>query len=185
MLDRTGVKAMLGLEELQEGPCAGDLAPEVLAAANINPTTRIATDYLNHFNNVVMLLEFIATMPDFVEEVLQWRPIDYTGYFATSHFRQRDLAIAAYAAADTATRARFEQVIGELDMAVLTAQALLKDRSPDHPDVRALIDALLHEQMQPLIAEASGVINGPLVIAEEAIDPHAGCAQHSIDELFG
>ena len=175
---------MLGLEGLKHGGDAIDLAPERLAAANINPTTSLATDYLNHFNNVVMLLEFIATMPDFVEEIRQWTPVDYPRYFATSHFRHRDLAIAAYHAADGKVRAQFEAIIGALDQAVLEAQALLAESDPTDPAISVVILDLVRGRMQPLIAEASGVINGACNVAEQIIEPHAGNAQDSIDELF-
>jgi len=160
---------MLGLEGLTVASDA-DLAPEVLAQANINPTTRLATDYLNHFNNVIMLLEFIATMPDFVEEVLQWQPVDYPGYFATSHFRHRDLAIAAFARCEARTREAFTAVIAKLDAAVIEAQDLLKASDPTDPAISAAILELVRGRMQPLIAEAGGVINGN--------------AQDSIDDLF-
>ena len=35
-----------------------------LQAANINPRTGLATDYLNHFNEAVMLLEMIPAYPE-------------------------------------------------------------------------------------------------------------------------
>jgi hypothetical protein len=41
-----------------------------LAAANINPQSGLATDYLNHFNEAIMLLEMIPDMPDCVEDFL-------------------------------------------------------------------------------------------------------------------
>jgi hypothetical protein len=45
-----------------------------LQAANINPRTGLATDYLNHFNEAIMLLEMIPDMPECVEEFLGWQP---------------------------------------------------------------------------------------------------------------
>jgi hypothetical protein len=176
---------MLGLEGLKDGSGADVLAPEVLAAANINPNTRLATDYLNHFNNVVMLLELIATMPDFVDEILQWTPLDYPSYFATSTFRSRDLAIAAYHAADPQTRARFEAVIDDLNAAVAQAQVLLSDFGPSDPAIGAKLIDLVRERMQPLIAEAGGIINSTNVITEKTVEHPAGSAQDSVDELFG
>ena len=79
--------------------------PDLLAAANINPVTFLATDYLNHFNNVVMLLELLPDMPDCAEEVVAWAPMSYEDYFRTAHFRERDLAVDAYRAADQIGRA--------------------------------------------------------------------------------
>ena len=43
-----------------------------LRAANINPRTGLATDYLNHFNEAIMLLEMIPDMPECAEDFLLW-----------------------------------------------------------------------------------------------------------------
>src|SRR5262249_33673402 len=48
-----------------------------LRAANINPRTGLATDYLNHFNEAIMLLEMIPDMPECAEDFLSWRPLSY------------------------------------------------------------------------------------------------------------
>jgi hypothetical protein len=38
--------------------------PAQLVGANINPTTWLATDYLNHFNEAIMLLEMLPCAPE-------------------------------------------------------------------------------------------------------------------------
>ena len=68
-----------------------------LRAANINPRTGLATDYLNHFNEAIMLLEMIPDMPECAEEFLEWQPRSYREHFAASNFRARELAIEAFA----------------------------------------------------------------------------------------
>ena len=73
---------------------------ERLAQANINPVTRLATDYLNHFNEAIMLLEMLPTVPEFAADILTWRPLSYKEYFAASHFKERELAIEAYEVAE-------------------------------------------------------------------------------------
>src|ERR1700754_873979 len=70
-----------------------------LMAANINPRTGLATDYLNHFNEAIMLLELIPDMPDCYELFLEWQPLSYAEHFIKSNFKARDLAIASYEAA--------------------------------------------------------------------------------------
>src|SRR5215813_12465452 len=85
---------------------------EQLKAANINPRTGLATDYLNHFNEAVMLLEMVPDLPDCAEDFLQWRPLSYPEHFTASNFKARDLAIEAYEAADPAVRAEFDHVTG-------------------------------------------------------------------------
>ena len=72
-----------------------------LRAANINPRTGLATDYLNHFNEAIMLLEMIPDMPECAEDFLTWTPLSYAEHFIASNFKARDLAIEAYESADT------------------------------------------------------------------------------------
>src|SRR5271167_4922918 len=71
-----------------------------LRAANINPRTGLATDYLNHFNEAIMLLEMIPDMPECAEDFLTWSPLSYCEHFMASNFKARDLAIEAYEQAD-------------------------------------------------------------------------------------
>jgi len=52
-----------------------------LRAANINPRTGLATDYLNHFNEAIMLLEMIPDMPECSGDFLEWRPLSYAEHF--------------------------------------------------------------------------------------------------------
>ncbi len=67
-----------------------------IEAANINPRTGLATDYLNHFNEAVMLLEMVPDMPECAEDFLSWSPLSYAEHFWASNFKARDLAIEAY-----------------------------------------------------------------------------------------
>src|SRR5271163_1492353 len=75
-----------------------------LRAANINPRTGLATDYLNHFNEAIMLLEMIPDMPECAEDFLGWQPLSYAEHFTASNFKARELAIEAYESADQGIR---------------------------------------------------------------------------------
>src|SRR6187402_3654994 len=79
-----------------------------LRAANINPRTGLATDYLNHFNEAVMLLEMVPDMPECAEDFLTWTPLSYAEHFWASNFKARDLAIEAYEKAEPSVRAQFD-----------------------------------------------------------------------------
>ena len=81
----------------------------LLRAANINPRTGLATDYLNHFNEAVMLLEMIPDMPECAEDFLAWQPLSYAEHFTASNFKARDLAIEAYNTADARIRSQVRQ----------------------------------------------------------------------------
>lgn len=96
-----------------------------LAAANINPDSFLATDYLNHFNEIVMLLEMALDMPDLMEEAAGWRPASYVEHFQDSGFVARDLVIKAWGMASPAVRTRFEDAVSQLDSLVLSALDVL------------------------------------------------------------
>src|SRR5438477_5406292 len=81
-----------------------------LLAANINPQTGLATDYLNHFNEAIMLLEMIPAMPECAGDFLSWHPLSYAEHFIASNFKGRDLAISAYNEAPKQIRIPFDEV---------------------------------------------------------------------------
>ncbi len=149
----------------------GALSPERLRAANIHPETGLATDYLNHFNEVVMLLEMLPDMPEAAADVFAWAPASYETHFERSGFAGRALALAAWRAADPSIREGLEGVVARLDAAIAQAQQLARDG-----DVGAA-SRLASSEIQPLIADASAVIHGRL--------PDAGsAAQSDVDALF-
>ncbi|MEM8813547.1 MAG: hypothetical protein AAGF59_13090 [Pseudomonadota bacterium] len=137
---------------------------DVLAEANINPTTRLATDYLNHFNEVIMLIDMLDAMPECVEDVLAWRPKSYQQHFRDSGFAARDLAIEAYSDAPAAIRDRFEDTIAEIDACIAEIQSLLM--KSEKPIVPTDLDSGLHNG----IARARAIINGNLLDCDAASD---------------
>ena len=68
------------LPHAQNGSPALD--PARLAAANINPKTGLASDYLNHFNEAIMLLDLLPTTPECIVELIGWEPLSYEEHFA-------------------------------------------------------------------------------------------------------
>jgi hypothetical protein len=52
-----------------------------LTEARINPATGLATDYLNRFNEAVMLLDMLSSCPEFREDFLAWEPMSYREHF--------------------------------------------------------------------------------------------------------
>ena len=82
--------------------------------ANINEQTLLATDYLNHFNEAMMLIELVPDMPECVADLAEWEPISYEEHFRRSNFSARDLAIEAYRAAPARYRKPFDAAIARL-----------------------------------------------------------------------
>src|ERR1700754_2727889 len=93
-----------------------------LQAANINPATGLATDYLNHYNEVAMMIGMLADAPEMVEPILDWRPLGYAAHFRLTNFSDQDVAIAAYDQASEAVRARFRSARRRVELAVADVQ---------------------------------------------------------------
>ena len=144
-------------EALQADDCA-DGGAVGLADANINPATGLATDYLNHFNEAIMLLEMLSSCPDCRNDFLGWRPMSYREHFEASRFKGRALAIAAYDAADPSLRGCLDTLAGTMT-AVLeaTRAAMSSDIAPQAAVALAERAAAL---LRPLVARAGAVING-------------------------
>lgn len=100
--------------------------PELLKAANINPSTGLATDYLNHYNEIAMMIATLGDMPEMREPVLEWRPIGYAAHFRMTGFRDRDLAVAAYEVVPYEVKARFLAARRELELAIIDVQDLIE-----------------------------------------------------------
>jgi len=129
-----------------------------LRAANINPRTGLATDYLNHFNEAIMLLEMIPDMPECTEDFLQWQPLSYAEHFTASNFKARDLAIAAYESADEKIRAEFDHVTATMASILTAVGDAMREATQDSTRIRLAQQAT--GWVKPLVSAAGGIING-------------------------
>src|ERR1700722_8188407 len=130
----------------------------LLRAANINPRTGLATDYLNHFNEAVMLLEMIPAMPECAEEFLGWHPMSYAEHFTASNFGARELAIAAYDSADVHIRAEFDNITGAMTSILTAVGEAMREVKQDQS--RARLAEQASGWVKPLVALAGAIING-------------------------
>lgn len=134
------------------------LRARLLTAANINPTTGLASDYLNHFNEAIMLLEVLPSSPDYRDDFLQWRAQSYTEHFACSHFKHRDLAIAAYATADAHARECLDALADAMTAVLEATRAALAGDMP--AEAASALAEEVAARLRPLVARAGAVING-------------------------
>jgi len=129
-----------------------------LRAANINPRTGLATDYLNHFNEAVMLLEMVPDMPECAEDFLSWQPMSYAEHFTASNFKARDLAIEAYNAADARIRDEFDNITSALTSILIAVGGAMREAQHDKTRIRLAEQAT--GWVKPLVMQAGGIING-------------------------
>jgi hypothetical protein len=151
-----------------------------LAEANINLTTGLATDYLNHFNEAIMLLELIPVMPECVEDLMSWRVMSYAEHFLSTHQKHRDVVLAAYETADPESRRELDKLTASMDEILTATRDAL--RLHFSSEVAGGVAKEAAAQLKPLVARAGAVING-LKISGDV--PLTGVAQAAVDALLG
>lgn len=154
--------------------------PARLKAANINPKTGLATDYLNHFNEAIMLLDLLPSTPEVFVELVSWEPLSYQEHFAVSNFKERDLAIEAYENAEPIARVRLDELADAMNaLLVATCEAFQKRASLDSANALAAATAA---RLKPLVARAGAIINGYDI--ETSDDMTTGEQQAAVDALL-
>ena len=129
------------------------------ADANINPATGLATDYLNHFNEAIMLLEMLSSCPECLDDFLGWQPKSYREHFAASHFKGREMAIAAYEAADPASaRLASTRLTGTMTAVLEATRRPCVAGMP--PEAAGALAERAAASLRPLVARAGALING-------------------------
>jgi len=151
--------------------------PAQLAESNINPSTWLATDFLNHFNEVIMLLEMLPSAPECAEDIIAWQPMTYCEHFAASRLKHRDLVIAAYEAADPAIRGTLDGIADNMNSILIAARDGLKLGLSSRTMANLAVEVAW--RLKPMVARAGSLINGDLA----EISPQA-TAQAAVDALF-
>lgn len=143
---------------------------------NISGKTLLATDYLNHFNEIVMLVGMVPDMPAMIEECHAWRPKGYRQHFRDSGFSEKDLAIEAYGHVPTKFRVPFEATVAQMDEVVaFTLERIAEAEAVGDAD-RLRRDCMASvEMMQKIIQVANGIIHGHArVMQQSEIDAYLG-----------
>jgi len=168
---------------------------ERCVGSNVNEQTLLATDYLNHFNEVVMTLEMLADMPELLEEAQMWAPKAYKDHFRDSTIADKELAVEAYDHAPPKFKTPFEQNITKINQLISTSVERLSSdiEAGDMDLVRANAQAL-SQVIQRLMDMCSANIHGSAttmdqseidnLIGAEATAQPSGSSQADIDSLF-
>jgi len=130
---------------------------------NVNAISLLATDYLNHFNEALMLAELLVDMPDMVDEFVAWQPKHYRDHFRDSGIADRDLAIEAYDISPMEYREPFDKTVSMINKQLTLLQKSLQI------DKETLLNGEKNEFLlskceliRTLIDKAGGIINGHL-----------------------
>jgi len=147
---------------------------------DINPQTGLCTDYLNHFNEAIMVLEMLPAIPEAIDEFLAWEPRSYVQHFATSNFRNREAVIAAYQRADKTTREALDALADTMNAMLSATRDVIKNSNSATATGALAQNAVM--RLTWLVARAGMVINGRL--AERARSPEASAPQAAVDALL-
>lgn len=142
---------------------------ERVRGSNIDEQTLLATDYLNHFNEVVMLLQMVPDMPEILDEAKAWAPKSYEDHFRDSTVADKDLAIEVYPHVPTNFKLAFEQTIDQLNRLVAVVidrlERLIEQNDPDQLRMVATESARSIERLMDI---AGGIIHGNAKTMDQA-----------------
>jgi len=127
----------------------------------VNPLTGLANDYLNVYNEILLLLEFLPSMPEMTDDALAWQPRGYCEYFEQSSIPGARDALHAYDKLDPGVRAHFEAILARLTEIAVSAQNTLAEEfgRPDYPDSIAKSCEETAEVMRAGLAYVARLIN--------------------------
>lgn len=162
-----------------------------IPGTNINESTLLASDYLNHFHELVMLLGAVSSEPkEFAKDLQAWHPLTYEEHFSESGFREKSLAIAAYHQAPPKIRARFDEAVARLhgEAINLIGEVSMALKNGKQRKLRAACDAA-GERLRILIDEANTIATGETKPQHTGngraeTDPDVSGGQAAIDALF-
>lgn len=143
--------------------------------SNVNDKSLLATDYLNHINEIVMLFDLVPDAPECLEDCKAWQPLAYQDHFRLSHIADRDLAIEAYDYSPPAYKEPFDRLVAEMNRLVaISIEKLDAAIAEGNEDVTRMLAERASRNLQDLIGQASAVIHG----TDHAVD------QAQIDALM-
>ena len=149
------------LDQMATGDDAYHAFSAKAQGTNIDPQTLLATDYLNHFNEIVMLLELVADMPECFEDAEAWQPKSYQDHFRESQFRDRELAVEAYNHVPHCYREPFDDVISQMNRIVPWGLQRIREALPQGDPERVRVAcAEVSYRLQKMIDVASAIIHG-------------------------
>ncbi len=156
--------------------------------SNISLKTLLATDYLNHFNEIVMTIDLAADMPDMFDLTESWAPLDYSEHFQRSNLSDRDLAVEAYLLCAEDIRTAFDGTVGSLNDHLVTGLASASEAlKASEIEAYSFICRDLAQETRNFIDRLSAIIHGsqePISVQESLDAQPLEDAQQTIDCLF-
>jgi len=137
--------------------------------SNVNEKTLLATDYLNHINEIIMLLEIVPDAPECLDDCKAWAPMEYTEHFRNSGIADRELAIEAYPYSPPQYKAPFDQLVREMNRLIaISIKRLDVMLAAGNEEQTRHVAARASQNLQDLIGQASAIIHGDDHVIDQA-----------------
>jgi hypothetical protein len=136
---------------------------------NINPLTLLATDYMNHFNEIVMLLEMLPNTPSMLGECQAWKETSYQDHFRQSGFAAKGLAVAAYDHCPRKLKQPFEATVTKLNLLIAEMLAEIANIiAAEQPERLREYLPLQLRKLKKLTTQANAIIQGESIVLDQA-----------------
>nr|WP_298685516.1 hypothetical protein [uncultured Dongia sp.] len=137
--------------------------------SNVNERSLLATDYLNHINEIVMLLEIVPDAPECLDDCKAWEPLEYTDHFRHSGIADRELAIEAYPHSPPQYKEPFDQLVREMNRLIaISIKRLDVILAEGNEEQTRHVAARASQNLQDLIGQASAIIHGDDHVIDQA-----------------
>lgn len=95
----------------------------------VNPSSGLANDFLNQYNEILLLVENLPVLlPEMVEELLAWKPKTYKEYFSQSNLPGSDIAIKLYSHLDKRFVKLFEAEVAAINLLAEKAIEVISEK---------------------------------------------------------
>lgn len=146
-----------------------------IAGTNIDPRSLLCTDYFNHFNEVIMMLNMLPDIPEVLDDIDKWDFRTYREHFNESNLGFAPLAIECFEDAPVNLRERLEKLTVQMSMLVVETRVRLRQLLEAKDMDRFAEMARLHSmQLQGMVDDGGAIIHG----YDASLD------QSGIDKLF-
>jgi hypothetical protein len=138
-----------------------DQIRERLIGTNIDPRSFLSTDYFNHFNEVIMMLNMLPDMPELLDDVDKWSYKTYREHFLTSELGFAPLAIEVYDYAPIELREKFDKLTVQMSMLVVETRIRLRQELENGEKENFKDMALLHSmELQGMVDDGGAIVHG-------------------------
>lgn len=150
-------------------------------SSNISEYTLLSTDYLNHLNGPIMLLDMVGDMPQMLQELNAWQPKSYVEHFRESSLPDNELAIEAYALSPKRFREPLEEIIERVNACIIdTVDALQIYASQQDIEGLRTVAQEAASRLKDMVRNANAIMHGfKGQLSQDQIDEIMAVGLHS------